>query len=246
MNRNRATTALLATLLLACSACLAGGAENGEGGAPSRTLTTTGTATVEAAPDRARFVLEVETTDKVAERCAERNAEASDAVMKAVKRVAGAQGTVTTDSYSLSPRYSTEIQGGVRRQVLDGYSARHAIAVVTADLEIIGALMDAAVGTGATGVGAVNFYIEDTDPLRRKALSEAGERAKADAVTLAESLDVDLGRLISASHGGPGLVIPRPLARAESLHGGLAAAATPVEPGDVKLSVTVTAVFEID
>jgi hypothetical protein len=246
MNSYSMAAAGLGCILVISAATSACGADPDGRHDGRRTITTTATATAEAAPDRARFIVEVETRDPVAERCAQRNSKLSDAAMEALKRIAKKSGTIATDQYSMTPTYSTQNDGGVRRQVLDGYLARHRVRVVTSDLDSIGRLLDAAVGAGATGAGSVEFYIEDPDSLRRKALLEAGARAKKDAQIMAKSLGVELGKLLSAGQAGGGVIVPRPFARAEGVHPMASAVTqTPVEPGDVKISTSVTVVFEV-
>ena len=67
-----------------------------------------------------------------------------------------------------------------------------------------------------------------------RALRLASDEARAKARTIAEALDVELGSLIEATEGGVEITPPRPL-----MFDRAAAAATPVQPGEIAVRGTV-------
>jgi len=117
------------------------------------------------------------------------------------------------------------------------YVASSILTVKTQRLGAIGALLDAAVNSGANRIDSVGFEVADT----AGALEEARRLAVADgiakAAVLAEAAGVQLGDLMilrdAASGGGP-------------VFGGVARMSVPVVPGEGDLSVTVEMVFAID
>jgi len=209
-----------------------------------RSITVVGSATVDAAPDRVRITFDVETRAATAEAVASKNAKKSQAVLAALKSLVKPPGRVTTFGYRLNPEYSYGEHGGARRRVLTGYAAVNRLRVVSDDLAGAGALIDRATGAGASGAGSVSFFRDDLTTARRQALLEAGQRARGEAEAIAESLGVTLGEVLSASSASSSSIPPRP--RVMAMREATASAPkTPLEAGDIAVSMQVTVVFAI-
>ncbi|MFN8643319.1 MAG: SIMPL domain-containing protein [Candidatus Binatia bacterium] len=108
-----------------------------------------------------------------------------------------------------------------------------------------GALIDAATGAGANRADSLQFTLEE----RGQAHSDAGQgrrrRARRQAEATAAALGVELGRIPAPVGGGP-IAHPKTFARAARLVAmAEAAAAPPVEAGDVDVSATIQVTYEI-
>ena len=123
-----------------------------------------------------------------------------------------------------------------------GYQLTNTVEATVREIESIGALIDAALAAGATGMDGLEFRLADP----AAALTEARRRALADARSRAETLAAEAGvrldPVIEIVEGrpippGPGPVGLRLAASAE--------AATPVEAGANELEVTIVATFGI-
>jgi uncharacterized protein len=104
---------------------------------------------------------------------------------------------------------------------------------------VVAAAVDAA-GTGVQ-INGVGFDIDDPSPLRSAARRDAVAQAVGAARELAEASGLVLGRLVELVEGA-GRRPPRWVAAARPMSAG---GAPPVEPGELSVTVGVTAVFEV-
>ena len=128
--------------------------------------------------------------------------------------------------------------------VRTGFTVTNRIAATVRDLEAVGRVLDAGLGAGATGLDGVRFRLADeaaaSEEARRAAVADARRRA----TTITEALGGGLGALIAVSEGAP--VGPSPLLEAKRAFAVAAMdAPTPVVPGAVEVTVTVSAAWEL-
>jgi uncharacterized protein YggE len=217
---------MLAVLALFGAAALAGVAQPqpAHSADPSaKTITVTGTGSVETVPDRATFSFTVRTNADTAKDALAKNGAAADAVAAALK---GAQ--VQTSDISLDQRYDDS------GNPIAGYTATTTVSA-DAPLSSAGALIDAAVEAGATSFSGPSFSRSDEDALYRDALKDAVANAKAKAEALAAASGLTLGDVQTVGEGSQAPV-PLPLAQA-------ADGAAKIEPGTQEIDATVTVTF---
>lgn len=132
---------------------------------------------------------------------------------------------------------------------VQGYEVRTALTVTIRDLAIVGSVLDQAVGAGANEVGAIRFYVENTDAAASQARVQAIENARAKADEMAAAAGV----IVTGVYYIEEMSAPQP----DSMDYDLAPAAAedsgasevrqvPVSPGQTSISVSVQVVFEID
>lgn len=242
----RALVAVTAAALVLLAGCMGAGspsvaAQSGEtqtNGNTNPTVTVSASASVEAAPDLAVVRVAIEATADSAEEA--RASVATDAErMRAALRDAGVPDeNVSTEAFNVYPEYD---YSGESRELV-GYRAVHAYRVDVAP-DRAGEVVDVAVGNGASSVYGVSFTLSDEarQDLREEALTRAVENARADAETVARASDASLGdvRSISTSNGGGDGPIPYAESRAAD------GASTVVEPGNVRVSASVTVVYDL-
>lgn len=129
--------------------------------------------------------------------------------------------------------------GAVPVPVIQGYRATNNVRVTIRNLANVAAVIDGAVASGATLVSGVSFGLTDASGAQDTALSAAAASAKSRANVLARSLGLTITGVQSVSEGGFGG--PLPVARAAPTSG----ASTPVEPGQLTVTATVTVAFII-
>lgn len=221
---------ILATLAVV-AALLAGGADAATHSTSSGdTVTVQGTGTVTAVPDQASFSFTVQTKAPTATAALARNGAATNAVIAAVEAAGVPEADVQTAQVSLDPVASSDGTSIV------AYGAADTITVTKLAIGRAGAIVDAAVGAGATDVSGPSLDLSDRDSLYAQALKAAVEQARAKAEVLAGAAGRNLGAVVSIVEGGG----PTPLPYAV---GGVASAPnTPIEAGtqQVQASVTVT------
>ena len=127
--------------------------------------------------------------------------------------------------------------------VRTGFTVTNRIAATVRDLDGVGRVLDAGLAAGATGLEGVELALEDeagaAEEARRAAVADARRRA----ATIADALGSQLGALVAISEGQP--VGPVPLRAAKLALAASADAPTPVVPGSVEVSVTVSAEWEL-
>ncbi|MGH7482568.1 MAG: SIMPL domain-containing protein [Longimicrobiales bacterium] len=210
------------------------------------TISVTGTGSVQVPPDQATVLLAVETVAPTAQRAAAENAEKMTRIIDAVRALGIAEEDIRTTSYDLSPIYRQEPRPMPEQEpsepAIVGYRASNMVEVTLEDIEMPGPVIDAAIDAGANRVAGLTFGIEDPVEARQEALELAVRSARAEAEAVAAAAGVGLGEPITITVG-PDFVIPYPsYARMERAD---MAVATPVQPGDLTVSASVTIVYEL-
>ena len=192
-------------------------------------MTVTGSGSVTTVPDRASFDFTVDTQASTAQAALARNATAAAAMIAAIKNAGVADADLQTGQVSLSPRMND-----AGTDVL-GYTASNTVTASIA-LAKAGALVDAAVGAGATGVSGPMLTRSDSDSLYGKALQAAVANASDKAKALATAAGLSLGGVQTMVEGSQQPVV----FAAGKMDAG---AATPIEAGTQTIDATVTVTY---
>jgi uncharacterized protein len=193
------------------------------------TVQAQGTATLSANPDQAQISVSVITNGATAQAAAQANATLSTTVQSALKALNSAP-TIQTIGYSVYPQYTGA-------QILTGYTATNTIQVTALDLSTIGTLIDTASQAGASSVGGLTFSLQNPDPLKQQALALAAKQAQAHANAIATGLNAKTGPVVSALEGSSYTPVVGGIA---------AAAATPIQTGQVSVTANVTITFQLN
>ena len=204
--------------------------------APSA-IAVTGTGEDEIAPDRARIALGVSTQAPTAADAAQQNARLQRAILDAVRAQGIPAEQITTSGYNVSP--VSEYNQQTRRSRITGYTVENTVTVEMHRVDQVGPVLDAVLAKGANTVSSLSFYSSQAEAARRRALTRAVERARADADAMATAAGGRLGELLDMS-STPNEPRPRPvmmaMARVASPD-----AATPISQGTETVTATVTA-----
>jgi uncharacterized protein len=208
----------------------------GEEPKPGRTVTVTGTGTVESVPDSAQFSFGVESLGTTAKEALAANAAEMRRVIDALRKADVDLRDVKTQYVSLNPRYGDDGKSVV------GYTATNTVSVSVEELGQAGNLVDAVVAAGANQVYGPSLTRDDRDELYREALDAAITEAKAKAQALAGAGDASVGEVVTIVEGGA-TEPPVPMyARGAAMD---AEAATPIQPGTEKIEASVTVTFAL-
>lgn len=211
------------------------------------TITVTGTGTIRRAPDQAVVSLAVETMSPTARASAQQNAQRMDAVIRAIRQAGVPADHIRTTSYNLNPeyQYTQPTPNRPGEQKLVGYRATNMVEVRVDSIPRVGAVVDAAVEAGANRANGISYQLRDPDAARREALRAAVQNARADAQTLAEAAGQQLGQMLQLTNAGF-VQPPIPMFEARKVMDAQAPPPpTPVEPGQLEITATVTAVYLI-
>lgn len=165
----------------------------GPGGEGIPKITASGSSELTVMPDEAIIRIKVETKAKTAKETQDQNSRAMSQVQSALKRAGIASADIETDQYNLYPW--TEWDNVQQKTIEMGYTLYHTIKVKTTDLDKVGEFISTAVDAGANGIENIQFDLSDKkkEEVRRQALQDAAQNAKAKAETIAGSLGVRIG-----------------------------------------------------
>ncbi|MBI4904735.1 MAG: SIMPL domain-containing protein [Acidobacteria bacterium] len=193
----------------------------------------TGTSSVSFQPDQVSVNVGATTQGTTAQEAGDSNATLTTAVLAALRTLIGNNGTIRTINYSLGPVYRNT--GG--QSTIVAYQATNTVSVTVTNISMAGRIIDTAAGAGATTVQGVQFGLKDPNPGRAQALRDATIQAKKNAEAIAGGLGMRLGVVLVAEQGS---AISVPIVRTAGL-----SASTPIEPGNVDISATVSVEVEL-
>ena len=207
-----------------------------------RFIEVTGEASVSVTPDFARVTLGVTTTDKDANAAMAANAKAVSSVIAAIKAEGVAAADIQTSSLSISPQFSNRASPSSVAQTITGYVVSDMVTVTARDLARLGALLDRAVNAGANAMYGIAYGENNPHALIDKVRPLAVADAKRKAEIYAGAGGARIGRLMTLTEQSA----PSPVQFARRAYvQSASAAATPIEAGEDKLTVTITAQFEL-
>lgn len=201
---------------------------------PSREIVVSATRSVDLAPDYAELYVGVTTRDADAGRAGEQHARIAQAVRAALRALRFAAESLPTIGYQVRPEYERPRNRPV------GYTVESRIQVRVHDLTRVGPVIDAALGAGANMVSGLTFESTRRDAARLEALASAMQAAREEAEAMARAAGGRLGALLEASSGGPAY----PRAQREVMALASMQAETPITPGTLEISATVTTRWE--
>jgi uncharacterized protein YggE len=186
----------------------------------------------EAMPDKATIMFGVETRATNPAAAGAANADRMTTI-RAALRQAG-----VPDSAIRTSRYSVHLQMGPTESHPTPV-ATNFITVDTGRLDEMGRLIDTALGAGATNIGSLQYALIDRSELERLALAEAVAAARRQAEVMAQAAGGRLGELLDlGTQSGQ----YRPVFEQDaSFRMAASAAPTPISPGSVTVTATVTA-----
>ena len=207
-----------------------------------RTIHVTGSGSVVGEPDIATLRLGVSVEKASVEEAREIAASAMTDVTESLKANNVAEKDIQTENFSISPQYDYTDNG----RVLRGYRVNNTVSVKVRELESLSDIIDAAATAGGDIVvlNAIRFMIEDSTTLQTQARALAVKNAEAKAQTLAEASGVTLGKPVTITEislgGGTAIAFAESAAFDDS-----ARSSTPIEAGELTVTVNVTIVYEI-
>jgi len=232
--------AIVGALALPCAACAQEAPDPDAPQIRAGQLHLSATGSVSAAPDMARVTAGVVAEAPTASEAMADQRTRMTAVIEALSDAGIEARDIQTTGLSLSPVYASY----ERRQDsprITSYRASNRVTVIARDLTTVGPTLDALVESGANTIDGISFAIDDSDEMMDEARREAIATLLARAELYADAVGVRVGRLVNMSESGG--FSPQPLyAVSRSMS---AESVTPVAAGELTLSVTVNATFEL-
>jgi hypothetical protein len=197
------------------------------------TIEITGRAAVAALPTTVTISFAVETDSPKAQAAVRDNAERTERVLTALKKVSNRDTKLRTTGFALSPVYE-------KTERVIGYRVRNTVVLESKDLDKTGAFIDDAAEAGVSRIGNLSFSNDIEEDLIKEAGLEALNRAVRDAEALAKGAGMTIKRILKIAYDSrehPTIVM-RDAAPA--------AARTPIAVGEIPVQVELHVIFEVN
>lgn len=195
---------------------------------------------VRGSPDTATVNTGVTTRAMTAREGLRLNGAEVERLIAAIKKMGVADKNIQTSGININAQYDYRDND---RKFL-GYDVSNNLTVRVEDISRLGEIIDAMVDAGANNLNGPNFFIDDETAFKKTARDRALDKGKELADYYARKAGYSSARLISISEGISGRGGPPPpmamaAARDESMN------KTPVEPGEVGVSVNLSLTYEM-
>ncbi len=196
---------------------------------------------VRSRPDLAVVTAGVQSRAATADAAARANAAQMDTMIAKVKALGIAERDIQTSNYNLNPQWQYNNEGQPPRFL--GYDVSNQVSVRLRDLKKIGATLDALIAAGANSVNGPSFTLENDAGARSAARKAAFQEAQGRAKELAALAGYSGLRLLEVSESYASPV--RQYEGAIRVTAMAADKSTPIEPGEVETSATLTVKYEM-
>jgi len=205
-------------------------------------FTASGTGDATAIPDTAMVQLGVSKTNPTVENAQSQVNMIINKITQDMKQLGVDAKDIKTVNYSVNPDY--DYNSG--QQKLKGYVVNADVEIKLKTIEKANSAIDIATKDGATQVGGVQFVLDDAkrDQLEDQARQEAITKAKQKAESIAHAAGIKLGRIVDIQEnagGQPPMQYAAPMALNKVAD---AREQTQLNPGENKVSITVTLSYE--
>jgi len=228
------TVALIALLVSACGPTTV----NQEA---LRTVSVTGSGSVNLVPDIAYIYVGVHTEKPSAAEAMDENNAQTQTMIEALKNFGIDAKDIRTTNFSIWPqdRYDqfTGTPTGDKIYVVD-----NTVYVTIRDLGKLGELLDTVIAAGANTVNSIQFDVADKEEALKNARAEAVKDAETQASELADAAGVKLGEVQSIGFYDS---TPYPVYDGKGGGGAVAEAAVPIQPGQLTFTVSVSMTYVI-
>ena len=206
-----------------------------ESGENLSTIEVAAGATVFTMPNTLTLSFAIETDAPLAKDAVAENAERTEKVLTAIKKVADKNSKIRTSGFSLSPVYE---QGDPSKP--SGYRVRNTVILESKVLDKAGTFIDSAAEAGVSRISNLTFTSDKEEELRREAAIKALKQATSDAEALAKASGVSVKRILKVSydqreHAPLGVLREAAVAGVQ----------TPIAVGEIAVHANVLAVFEV-
>jgi uncharacterized protein len=248
--RSTALLAVVALVVVTAISLLVGGCGSSQeavvvaGGAAGAedTITVTGKATIQTAPDEAVLTLTVETEAAEPGAALDANSTATTQVIERLKTEGVEDQAIETTNVAVYPIRTYDPDTG--KESLTGYRAQNSVTVTLSDPATVGRVLAASVESGATNVSGPVWRLSEDSAAINEALGKAVDNARAKAEAVAAAAGVGVGQILMMSEGS--VDQPSPLVFAETRAVAEdAVAEPPVSPGTLDVTATVTVSYEL-
>ncbi len=189
-----ATSIILAINMKNGNTVITGGNEQ-----KTNTISVTGEGKVSTQADKAEIYAKINTEGSTASAAKDSNTQLSNKVIDALTSAGVKKSDIETSYYYLNKKQEWDEN---QKKIVDkGYELNHVIKITTTNLDKVGDLVDIAVNAGANGIDSVSFGLSDAKQkdISKEALKIASTNGEDKANAIADSMNLNIGKLVTAS-----------------------------------------------
>lgn len=205
----------------------------------TRSISVSGTGTVNARPDIASISVGVSSEAKTAREALDANTTAMTRVIADLKKQQIKAKDIQTTNFSVNPRYHHYKDG--KPPVITGYRVVNAVTIIVRDLAKLGTILDQTVSQGSNQVNGIRFSIDKSQDLEDEARKRAITDARRKAELYAREADVQLGAITTISESS--VSRPQPVVRRAAMQA--RSAPVPIEAGEQQITARVNVSWEL-
>ncbi len=202
------------------------------------TLFVTGTGEVKAQPDIATTTVIVTSRGKTASEAINTNASSAQKLITALNNAGIVQKDIQTQNVSVFPIYKDKINSQNATNNVIAYEASNSIIVIIRKINDTGSIIDLISSTGDYTISGINFALEDDKNEKAEAIDKAVSDAQDKANAIAKSARTKITGIKRIS-------IENTFTGSKFADAG-AVASTPVQPGDLTVSGSVSIEYLIE
>lgn len=209
-----------------------------------RTISVSGTGSVDATPDIARLSLAVQRRDATMQVARDDTVKVTNAFLALCRKLGIKDSKIRTSGLTIQPEYRWDPKDN--QQIFTGYFVQRQLEVELDDLDKLGEVMEGAINAGVNEVSPPQLDSSRRKELSRDALAAAVTDAKANADRIAASLGVKVGAVRTIAAGGVAPPPPMPMKamRMEAMAADSGAAES-YTPGQIGFEARVEATFDL-
>lgn len=203
------------------------------------TLSISGSSEKNVVPDTASLSIGVVVQGPTAKEASNKNAALMNSIINELKNIGLSDKDIQTSFLSIQPVYK---YNGV--PTIEAYSASNNVAITTKMLDKLSDIIDISTAAGANQIGGVSFSVsrERQKELQEELLAEAVSDASSKANNLAGKLNIKIAGVKTSSISDGGVI--QPFFREVSIAQGKAA--TPIMPGETKVTLSVQVTYIVE
>ena len=212
----------------------------------AKTITVSGSASIEVKPDHATINIGVDTSDKVTVKAVAANSVLMAKVVEAVKAQGIAEKSMQTSRFSIEAQHPALKEGyGVDDTITLGYAVSNTLSIEVDDVSKVPLIIDAAVKAGANTSNSVVFEAKNRQALDDKVLADAVRAARHNAEILAAAEGAKVGKAIFINNASGTYDYAVGANGNKAMSYRLAPPVT-IMAGQVDISATVTVVYTLE
>jgi len=207
-----------------------------------KTITISAEGKVVVSPDIARLSFSVVSEGTNPKTLADDNIKKMNAAIDFVKSRGIDEKDIKTTQYDLSPRYNYDRDTG--KSQIYGYTLTQTILVKIRDLSKVADVLAGLSPLGINQISSVSFDIDDPEKFLAEARSQAFDKAKAKAESMAQKNNVKLGEVVSFSENQG--YAPAVYQNFKTMGAGTEVAAAPqIQSGSQEVSIQVNITYRL-